>query len=221
MDPETIPVAEANPDATTEPDNGTPAVDYQKRYDDLRPQYDRTQNELTQLKQWQEAVLTDEQAQRQLISEWGYAVEESQPDEDAAFSDPQVSALEQRLATIEAQAQTAESDRQLWAAEQHFNTSFQAIASERGSPLTEQEQKAIVGLALTMDADESGMPPVANAYKELQGLYEQQMEQWAKTKRTSHRVSPNGAAGTAQPDMGDKAQRQAWMAQRLADLNTD
>ena len=202
---------------TTEPtQGGTPEVDYQKRYDDLRPQYDRTQSELNALKQQMQTLREDPEAQAAFLAELGYEIPTEDPDPAMDFGeldDPRLAAYEQRLAMIEAQAQQQEAARQQHEFDQMFEAQFSKVSKDRGEPLTEEEKAIVKSHALV-----NNLSP-QDAYDSLAGLYERQMEQWANSKKPAYRVSPTGGEGTQQPNMDDPSERQAWMAQRLSELN--
>lgn len=209
--------------ATTDtPEQGTGTEqqhNWEQRYQELQPAYTRAAQEAAELRQWQEQIRTDPDAQRQLLAELGYDVADDTPDEALPQTDAEIAQLRQELESIKQTQTQAESERQLAAAEAHFNQAFSALGSERGDPLTDEEQNAVIGIALTMPAGQDGMPPVKEAYAVLDKIRQADQERWAQSKRTPYRVSPNGAAGTEQPNMDDPSERQAWMAQRLADLN--
>lgn len=210
------PVAEAvTPDPEPTPDGGTSTVDYEKRYQDLRPQYDRTQSELDALRKQQEAIRNDPEAQRQFLAELGYDLADDEPEVPEFNDDDPVSALEQRLAAIEAKEQQAEQARQIAAAEAHFNKAFERLG------IPEDEHDAVIGMALTMPPGDDGMPPVEEAAKKIEAMWEARQKNWAASKKTGHSFSPNGQAATEQPNLDDPQERVAWMAQRLAERNAD
>lgn len=209
--------------ATTDtPVEGTGTAEqhnWEQRYQELQPAYTKASQEAAELRQWQEQIRTDPDAQRQLLTELGYDVADDTPDEVLPQSDSELAQIRQELEQLKQSQSQVENDRQLAAAEAHFSKAFAALGSERGDPLSEKEQEAVVGIALTMPAGKDGMPPVKEAYAVLEEIRQADQQRWAASKRTPYRVSPNGAAGTEQPNMDDPSERQAWMAQRLADLN--
>lgn len=217
------------PDAPAPADTAPeePSVNWQDRYESLRPEYTRTTQRLSELETQFNAIRNDPEAQAQFLRELGYDLPDQ--DEDLTGLDPaaqQQHELERRLAAIEQQHQQtqaqAEQAQQLAAAEAHFNQSFTELATENGGqPLDPETQDLVVAKALTMPPDENGMPPVKEAYKVIEGFITGRQQKYAATKRTPHPFTPNGAEGTQQPDLDDPQQRQAWMAQRYADLSAD
>lgn len=220
------PVDEPQDHVEAEPtqEGGTPDVDYRKRYDDLRPQYDRTQSELAQLRKEQEAIRNDPEAQRRFLQELGYDLEDPEPDDFPVDDGDPVSALEQRLAAIEAKeqekARREAEEAQSREIEQHFAQAFSDI-DPNGDLLDEEDRDWVVTRALTLPPTESGQPNVKAAYEALVARDRAKQQKWAESKKTGHSFSPAGQAGTETPNLDDPEVRQAWMAQRLADLNAD
>jgi hypothetical protein len=69
------------------------------------------------------------------------------------------------------------------------------------------------------DPNEQGLPDIKGAFDHfISEVRKAEQKDWAKTKRTHH-ISSVGQAGTQQPNLDDDQQRQAWMAQQLADLD--
>lgn len=208
------------------PEEGTPAPEapevqeptenWKERYANLQPEYTRATQEAAQLRQQLDALRSDPEAQQQFLAELGYELDlgddEPEPDDDP------VAELRKEFEGVKQTLTQAEQERQIKALDDHFAKSFQEFGKERGSDLTEDEQAALVGLALTMEP-ENGMPPAKKAWEALERIRTAQLEAWAKTKNPAHRVSPTGAEGIDTPDLDDDATRRAWMAQRLADLN--
>lgn len=228
MDPETTdPQAPASPD-TPAPDPTAPAteqdvVNWQERYSNLQPEYTRATQEAAQLRQELDSLRSDPEAQQKFLQDLGYEIEEPPEFQPPQHIDSEtLSYLEQqlndRLKPFEQQRQEYEQQQQIAALDKHFNDAFAKFGKDRGTDLTEGEQEALVGLALTLPA-ENGMPPVEKAWERLEALREAHLQQWANTKRTTHPVSPNGTAGTETPNLDDPEQRVAWMAQRVADLD--
>lgn len=203
---------------TTEPE-----VNWQERYTNLQPEYTRASQEAAELRRWREQIENDPEAQREFLKTLGYDLEDDTLDA-AAFDDPrdaQIARLEQRIAAHEQKFQSTEAQQQIAAAEAHFERAFQKIGSERGYPLTEEEQDAIYGMALTMPADPSGFPPAEDAYKRLNSVWDHRQQHWAQTKEPAHQVSRSGGPVTEDNrlDVDDPDERVRRMAQRFADLS--
>lgn len=225
-DPNTPETTEPQDTTTTEPTpGGTPAEvnEYQQRYENLRPQYDRTMQELQSLRQQHEALRNDPDAQRAFLAELGYQVEDDPA--DAALYDDPVSALRAELDEIkQTQAQRdqqAQMEQQMRAGEAHISNAIQAIDSSRPAPLDDEEQAWVISRALASPPGENGMPDIQGAYQAFQSFEEGRMRKWAASKQTPHRVSQAGGEVTEDNrlDVDDPGERQRRMAQRLADLN--
>lgn len=203
----------------------TEEINWQKRAEDAQAWATRAAQEASELRQWQEAVRTDPEAQRKFLNEeLGYELEDDTPD---TLDDDPVSALEQRLAAIEAKeqqaTQQAEHDRQLQEAEAHFNSAFKTLGDGRGEPLTDEEQNAVIGLALTMPPGDDGMPPVEKAAQALEAIWETRQKAAsekaasATKRRPSHTFTPGGVAGEDKPDRSTHEGRVAAMLNKLSD----
>ncbi len=81
MDPDEAPGTVLDTPNPPAPEEGTPGppIDWERRYNDLRPKFDQTAQEAAQLRAWQEKVKTDPDAQRELLTELGYEFEEEPP----------------------------------------------------------------------------------------------------------------------------------------------
>lgn len=223
---EDITAATEQPIADT-PENGTgneqatPEVDWQERYTNLQPEYTRATQEAAQLRQMVEALRDpDSAAHRQFLTELGYALEDDTPDLDengdpiAAIAqkfDQRFSEIEQRFAQQDTQAQVARG-------EAAFEKACADIASKRGFALSEEEQDMVFGMAVAgqIPPTKDGLPDFEAAYQRLDKGWDYRQQHWAQTKQTPHRVSPAGGAGNETPDLDDRDQRIAWMAERFA-----
>ncbi len=226
MSEEETPVVEETAPADT-PVEGTGTAqqqqeqeNWQERYQNLQPEYTRATQEAAQLRQWQERLQTDDEALRTFLAERGIELQADTPEPGLA-DDPyaeKIAAMEQRLVAQEEAHQAQQQAQQLAQAEQHFNQQFTSISTDRGTPLDEEEQNAIIGLALTMAPGDDGMPPVKAAYDALEKVWEKRAVEWAKKKpKPTHRVSANGAAGEAVPDRATHDGRVAAMLEQLQD----
>lgn len=207
------------PEAEPTP-GGTPAEDYQKRYEDLRPQYDRTQNELNALKAEQERIGNDPEAQRALLVEWGYEFEEPEAEPPADLDELRQQLLAELRQEIEpvkqTQAQIAQ-DKELEAAVAHQQRVFAELGDKRGAALDESEQDAVTGMALTMAPDENGMPPFKKAFEALEAIWQAREAKAAQKRRPSHKFTPGGVAGDEKPDLSTHEGRVANAMAKLAD----
>lgn len=206
------------------PDQGTGTQqdeNWKERYDNLQADHTRAAQEAAQLRQWQEQIRTDPEAQKALLAELGYAIEDDTQD-DEQFADDPVAALRQEFSTLKEQwqaeqqaaAEQAQLAQAMQAGEAHIAQEFNAISR---TDLTDEDQAWIISRALSLPADQAGLPDIKTAFKEFEAFEERRMKQWAASKRTTHRVSPSGGAGEAVPDTAKHDGRVELMLSRLQD----
>jgi hypothetical protein len=196
-------------------------VNWEERYKEAQSWGTRESQKRADLEQQWERLESDDEALRQLLAKRGIELQDETPE---LPDDPTAAELAQFRKELEAlkQSQTqSEQQQQLAVAEAHFASAFTALGEKRGAPLTEEEQNAVIGIALTMPAGANGLPPVSDAYGVLEKIREADQQKWAQTKRTTHRVSPNGTAGEAKPNMENRQERVAAMTEKFLDLSAD
>lgn len=227
----------ATPDTGTQPEpeapkapeqgtpEGTPEVNwaeegprYQQRYDDLRPQWDRTNALLDRARQG------DQEAAAELGFEF------VDPDEDDGlyggddeYVDPDEE-LRQKVEAMEAYlSQGAEAQQQLADQEQEFSYIDDQLASvekETGKQLSDEEAEVVGTLALQM-RDERGAPDVKGAYERIyQTVLEKERGRWVDSKKRAPQVRA-GSQAEGQPNLDDpdpavrRQNRRDFMAARL------
>lgn len=198
---------------------GTPdtqaAIDYEKRYNDLRPQYDRTAQEAAQLRAEMDR-LNDAEYQRQLMAQWGYEVED--PGQQIGWEDP-TEELRQQLQELQDWksnlTQKEQEAQQLQQIEQSVDEQFRATAPD----LDPATREWVTTRALNMDPREDGMPDIQGAYQAFVDWETERQKQWRASKRRAPQIAPGGTEATNAPNLDDPEQRKAWMAAQLADLN--
>lgn len=210
--PDEAPATPDTPDTlapTGTPD--TPQIDYEKRYSDLRPQYDRTAQELAALRAEQER-LADADYQRQLMASWGYDVEEP----GTAYEDP-TEDLRRELSELkewkEGLTQREQEQQQLAQIEASVDEQFKAAAPD----LDPQTREWVTTRALNMDPRDDGMPNIQGALQAFQEWEVERQKQWRAQKRRAPHIPSGGAEGTSAPNLDDREQRIAWMAEQMAE----
>lgn len=183
----------------------TPADNYQQRYEDLRPQYDRTMAQVQQYEQFINS-LQDPETQADALRALG--LELSQEEEDALLDleddgelqyDPRVDQLVEAFNAQQEEAQYA----QLQEVEAEFlDQAIGAIESKEGGQLSDSEVETLVQLADRM-RDEDGIPDVEAAYQQMKTVAEALNGRYLESKRAS-RLNP-GTAGTESVDLSDPA----------------
>lgn len=199
-------------------------IDWQKRYGDLQPEYTRATQEAAQLRRERElyqAMVTsdDPDTRRQAAQELGYQLDD-EPD-DTQYQDDPVARLEQQLEELRQQytgdrqqAQQQQRLAELEAVAEREMDSLGVPKGQEGNPIRDW----IVSRAVALPPNDKGFPDIAAAHQEFEALMLAQKKSWAGTKRAPH-ISAVGQAGTQAPNLDDDQQRQAWMADRLADMD--
>ncbi len=212
-DEETVEEAETADDSSTQE-----TVDYEKQYKDTQAWGTQQSQKAAQLEAQLEALKTDPDAQRQFLQELGYQIEE-EPEEDELDADElatlrkELSGLKQQFEQTTSQAQQ---DREIQRIDDHFESGFARFSKDRGEPLDDNEKAAIIGLALTMPA-EDGLPPVEKAWDVLEEMWTGRQTKWAASKKPSHRVSANGREADTKPDLSTTEAKRDFILSRLAD----
>jgi hypothetical protein len=204
---EETPVSEA-PATETPPEE---RVDYEKRYNDLRPQYDRSNQELSEYRKLVEGIGSDDpDVQKASLEAIGLSYQE--PEE----TDDEYQALQKRLDKLEQGFTTEQEQRQLEAQRQaeidHLDSQISALEKAEGIELTEAEVKILAATASHHRA-EDGMPDVASAYKLLSEVDQPRQERRVKSKKAAQVQTGTAAAKTF--DRSNEAERVAYMAQKL------
>jgi len=193
---------------------GTPdtqQIDWEKRYNDLRPQFDRTTQELSRL--------NDEEYRRQLMAQWGYEVEDEPPDQ-GLYVDP-TEELRRELDDLkqwrDQRTQAEQEAEMLNKITSSVNDQFKAVAPD----LDEATREWVTTRALNMDPREDGMPDIQGAVNDYNAWVESQQKQWEQARKRPRppHVPPGGQAGTDAPNLDDREARRAWMAEQLAAQN--
>lgn len=213
MDPASDPAPALQETPPTPAPEGTPGpeIDYRKRYEDLRPTFDRTAQEAAALRGEMERVSSDPDYQRQLMASWGYEVEDpsvgQQPDptED----------LRAQLAELSEWKQSLTAEQQEAAQLQKITSSVDEQFRAVGASLDDATKEWITTRALNMDPREDGMPDIAGAHKAFTDWETARMNAWQQTKRRAPHIAPDGTAATQAPDLDkmNPTELAEWMAE--------
>lgn len=185
------------------------AVDYEKRYNDLRPEYDRTQQLVA-------AARGDhgEAAQAQALEALGLAFDEDEDDEpedeDFEFADPdeRIERLESHLAERE----EADQQAQLQEMEDNFLLEgIEALEKREGRELSDEEFSALARMARAERLD-NGVPDIEGAYESLEGLAKSRHQAWLESKKTSRKPS-SGVTASRDVDLSTPEARIAAAAE--------
>lgn len=223
-------IAGQAPEAETPEIAGQPGTDqqphvdpYEKRYNDLQPEYTRATQEAAQLRQEREmyrqlVTSTDPDTRRQAAEALGFELE-AEPDGTQWDDDP-VAQLQRELAELREQYS---GDKQQQTQEQHL-AHLETVTEQKLDalqvPADEGVRDWIVSRAVALAPDKNGYPDVAKAYEEFNALINAQKKDWAKTKHT-HQFSASGLEGNQAPKLHEmpRDQRDEYLARRLMDLS--
>lgn len=189
-------------DAPTQESPDTPASDYESRYNDLRPQYDRT---MAQVQQYEQFIgsLQDPETQSEALRALGLELSQEEEDEllgdledDEQRFDPRVDQLVEAFNTQQQEAEQA----QVQELEAEFlDQAISTIESKEGS-LSDSEVETLVQLADRM-RDDDGIPDVEGAYAQLKSVSDAFNSRYLESKKAS-RLDP-GTAGSESVDLSD------------------
>lgn len=216
--------------AGTAAPEGTPANDgseWQKRYDDLRPEYTRATQEAARLREEKEAAeqqayayqiyatTDDPDLKRQAAEALGLETEQA-PQED----DP-LSSLNARVEKFE----KWQEEQTRVAAEQAENERIgtligeriTALVNESGDEYSESEMKVLYGLAL-LETDEQGNPDPQAAWDLFHEVGKSRSQAILKGKRNVPKPSTGVDATGKKPDLSNDQARREHFAERVAAL---
>lgn len=196
-----------------EPEQGSqPAIDYEQRYNDLRPEFDR-KNQLLSAAEGHHGAEAQAQALRQL----GVEVElDEEPDD--AYVDP-----DERIDRLEAQLQErqeAEKEAEFQRLEsQYIKSTLAEIEGQEEIKLSDQETKLVVNHALANRLGD-GKPDLQGAVEALKTIKGAARDEYLASQREKAKAprAPVGTAGEEKIDLSDQDARQKWMAEQMQAL---
>lgn len=194
---------------------GTPEVNWEQRYNDLRPQYDRTQTLVDRARQG------DEQALTELLPGYGFQDPDQEFDdlEDPLEFDDPVEELRHELDQVKGQLTSEQEVKQQAQFEQAENDwiggSIDELEGQLSEEFTDQERQAIGDLSKTMRNDQ-GYPDVAGAHEAIfKTVLEGRRAKWMDSKKRAPQVQ-SGSQAEGQPNLDDPKARREYMAERLS-----
>jgi hypothetical protein len=199
----------------TDTPQGT-GTDWEERYKEAQSWGTKAAQEAAQLK----AQLSDPEYQAQLMAQWGYEVE--QPEPEQGWVDP-TDELRQQLTELQewknAQEQQRQQQQQLDQITQSVAQQFQTAAPDLDEPTREW----VTTRALNMDPREDGMPDITGALNDYNAWVQEQQKQWEESRRRPRppHVPPGGQAASSAPDLTDRQARRQHMAEQLAATQAD
>lgn len=212
--PDTPAVAGPEQAPGTQEQQQVTADPYEKRYNDLRPEFDRATQERAELQQWKEwaelALTTDDtDTQRQALQRLGFdvpdEVEDVEPTEwlDETAQDPR---LDELLAWKEQQEQQAREAAGFEFLTTHINSEVDRLGMDQLDDGTRQwilsRALANPGIPAPPGSPHDELPNVEAAFKEFQQWETERQKQWAQTKRSAPYVPPGGQPANEVPNTG-------------------
>jgi hypothetical protein len=226
--------AVAGPDVAPGTAQEQAEVDWQKRYQDLQPEYTRTSQkaaELEQKQQWYELLVTsdDPDTRRQAAQVLGYELPEEEGLEEefepVEYDDP-VDELRTRQQALEERLNQEQEAMRM--AEQ--GALIREVVDERmgqfdGLPTKAQEWILAYAVNALPAVHEPGvpvpLPDLAQAHQAWQELQTEAQQSWAKTKQRAPRVMPGGVTADQVPDPGTGHESRMNRAMQFIHDNTD
>lgn len=235
------------PESNAPVDNGTSTeneFDFQKGYNELRPEFTRTTQELSQarsaLSEYEQLfqALQDPDTRGQALELLGFEIEAGEPQGGNGSTQQYTDPLEEELAELRTYVDELRSQR---ASEQEAQerdsfiqlrneyigeviTDLEAQlqqAGQRDFRFNEKDEIALGNLAISM-ADDNGLPDVQGAYDILfgnDGVVESRRQSWIDSKlNATYSIPPITSTTPAEQRPQNKSQRIQYIDERLAQL---
>lgn len=182
--PDTEPEAPDTPETPAAEDT-EPEVDYQKRYEDLRPEFDRTNQILASL-QGRHGV----EAQQEAARLFGFEFADEEPEEEGLTSpEDEIAEIKRQLAERDEQAE----QQQYAAAEKDWiQQELGKVEKDFDRKLSAEERDIVESFAVA-HRFEDGQPDIEGGKERLKAIYSHHQKQLIDSKRAPK--PPAGVAG--------------------------
>jgi hypothetical protein len=207
------------------PEDGIPAdspeVNYEQRYNDLRPEFDRRSQQLSQLEQFQQAVSGQlgPEAQAEALKAYGVELEDDEAGDDFEYDDDPDSRLERIEAAMEEQQEQAYAAQAAEAEAEFLSEGIEALETNEGREFSEQEIAVLASVARANPTSE-GLPDLVLAHQHLTELQKSSQARWIESKKSTRRPG-SGIAADRAVDLDNDEDRVQFMADRLAAAEQD
>ncbi len=197
-------------EGTEQAEHSPETVDWEPRYKELQSTYTQSQQELAQLRQFQQQLASDPETQTQAFRELAEALGYELPEDEEPDPNEQ---LDQRLSRLEQEQQQAaeqqELDQAVGQIDQFVTNEFKSLGEKWGRDLDDREQKVLLSHAISsFPPGEDGMPQVQAAFEDLTGLRDGWQKEHISSKRAP--IAPQaGKAGSETVDLNDTEARVA------------
>lgn len=207
---------------TSAPEEGhAPAgetTDYEKRYNDLRSEFDRRNQTLSEYEQTFQG-LSDPETRAEILAQFGLEVEDDEEELDTPEYEDPYETLNQRLDRLESEKQQAEEA----AAEQarqdavsdHIIAEVEKLQTSSGEELTDFEWRVVAQEAQRLQAESNARAPmVQEAWDALHGTYDRRLSKAFQGKPNRGRP-PQGQSASKQPDLSKGSDRADYIDSKL------
>lgn len=216
------------PESHAAPENeGTPAtgsdeqvVDWRQRYESLRPEFDRRNEELKEAQaraQLVDALRSDDPHERARAAE-ELGLEYEDPDlYDDTPDDPNEQQLRELLAWKEQVDQERHAAKLEVEREEEAYFAAQELRAVGLDPESDDDAKVaqFVLAAAYANRDEQGRPDVRAAFADYQSILDQHAAGVFQSKKNAPHVAKGGQSAIQQPDLDNDKARQEWMIAQL------
>jgi hypothetical protein len=225
MEETPAPQNEETPGIESGPDNGIPAdspeIDFEQRYNDLRSEFDRRNQQYSEAEQLQAALsgAAGPEAQAQVLAAFGIELED---DEDTGFDeldefDPD-SRIDRLESMLEEQQMAAQEEAMAEAEVDYLTDGIEALEQQEGREFSDQEI-AILASVARANPDDNGAPDLAVAHAHLTELLNDRQSAWVQSKKAKRPGS--GVAAEKAADLDNDEARVQFMADRFAAAEDD
>lgn len=221
--PETpdTPTADETPaaEATSEAPSTETQIDWEKRYNDLRPEWDRAKTQLSEFEQYQPLIQSLQNDPVATIRALQDQFADQFEDEDDEFEDPGERALRMLQEQQETAQQAAERERREQLEEQYVGDGIDELAKRDNVELSDHAEAVIYALA-THDSlrGDDGRPDVEAAYDALRAFEKEVRDNYVASKKAPR--IPSGRPGEKSPDLSNDEERVQALAQMI-EANSD
>lgn len=202
---EGTPAEEPTEGSTPEPEH-----DFEKRYNDLRPEYDRV-NQLVAAARGDHGPELQSQALQML----GLEMESEEDDEDEDDFPDTEAELQQIKEYLAQQEQDKEQSRLQEMEEDYIASTLEEIEKKEGFELSDHELDLVVSTALT-NRLEDGRPDLQGAIEALKESEKSARERYVKSKKAP--TVPQGQSGDRKIDLSDDDARREEMGRIMDSL---
>jgi hypothetical protein len=221
------PQTEETPGPVSGPeDNGipadTPAVDYEQRYNDLRSEFDRRNQQYSEAEQLQMALAgqAGPDAQAEILRRFGIELEDEEGDQfdelDEFDPDARIDRLE---AMLEEQQMAAEQEAYVEAETEYLTEGIESLEQSEGREFSDQEI-AILASVARANPNEQGLPDLRVAHAHLTELLQDRQSAWVESKKAARRPG-SGIAADRAADLDNDEARVQFIADRIAAADAD